>query len=346
MTNCRSIVARVALALTIMIPAPALAQQLPPVAFSAVYIFGDSLADTGNDWLLTKAAGMTPAIPPSESPNRTYYRGRFSNGPIVFEYLCKRVQACGTPNVRPLLAPAFPLIPQQGGVSMAFGGTGSGYLTETPGGFQAPGVLGQVELFRVALLGKRPPANALYTIFTGSNDYPVEPGRTIMEPAAVVANIERAIRALYALGARNILVVNLPSPQIFPVFTLGLVEPQLGAELVARTVMHNQLLAGRIAVVKHDLPKLNLIDVNADLALQSVLATFSPVPPATFFFPSPDPNVPVFVCLVSGHPELCPDVPTFSGGGQMFWDAVHPTTEADSAFADYLYGALQRHYAH
>src|SRR5215468_1388340 len=106
-------------ALLVGVPAGARAQGRPK--FSALYVFGDSLADTGNDLIVTKALGFDPAAPPSVSPHKTYFKGRFSNGPIVFEYLCARLAVCAQPDVPAFLA--NPKIPSKGAVSFAFGGT-------------------------------------------------------------------------------------------------------------------------------------------------------------------------------------------------------------------------------
>ena len=42
-----------------------------------IYVFGDSLHDTGNLFKATEG----------EMPSRIYYEGRFSNGPVYCEYL-------------------------------------------------------------------------------------------------------------------------------------------------------------------------------------------------------------------------------------------------------------------
>ena len=55
--------------------------------YQAMYVFGDSLSDTGNDFISTTAQRLVPAIPPSVSPYATYWQGRFSNGPVAVEYL-------------------------------------------------------------------------------------------------------------------------------------------------------------------------------------------------------------------------------------------------------------------
>ncbi len=75
-------------ALSVMASRSASAQVIPP--FNSLFVFGDSLADNGNDLLLSTALGTDPPVPPSASPHKTYYRGRFSNGPVAFEYLWQR----------------------------------------------------------------------------------------------------------------------------------------------------------------------------------------------------------------------------------------------------------------
>ena len=92
--------------------------------FDAMYVFGDSLSDNGNDLILSRLFGAQPAIPPSESPNRTYYRGRFSNGPVAFEYLWRRIKQNPNAIVKPSFTFALPSRP--GAISYAFGGATSG----------------------------------------------------------------------------------------------------------------------------------------------------------------------------------------------------------------------------
>ena len=66
--------------------------------FSQIYVFGDSLSDTGNS---LKATGIPPSPP--------YFQGRSSNGPVWSEYL----------------ADDLGLTPQQQ-TNYAFGGANSG----------------------------------------------------------------------------------------------------------------------------------------------------------------------------------------------------------------------------
>ncbi len=101
---------------------------------------------------------MNPPVPPSTSPHRTYFEGRFSNGYVGFEYLWHRLTG-HEPGSRLALKPflAAPLIQQRAcAVDFAFGGTGTPYLDQTPGGFWSPGLKGQVELFGWRFLGENP----------------------------------------------------------------------------------------------------------------------------------------------------------------------------------------------
>ena len=107
---------------------------LPPVLaatpkYEAFYVFGDSLSDTGNDLFLTKLQKLDPPLPPSESPHKTYYQGRFSNGPVAAEYLWRQLRNDAA--LVPFLS--NPSMALTGGISFAFGGSTSGYLNQMPG---------------------------------------------------------------------------------------------------------------------------------------------------------------------------------------------------------------------
>src|SRR3954452_15862717 len=112
--------------------------------YDNLYVFGDSLSDTGNDLVLTKAQRISPAIPPSESPHRTYYKGRFSNGPVAVEYFWQALRNDSKAFLTPFLSKKG--IALKGAINFAFGGSTSGYVNQTPGQFYVPGVLGQVDM--------------------------------------------------------------------------------------------------------------------------------------------------------------------------------------------------------
>ena len=80
-------------------------------AYSNVFVYGDSLSDTGNIYFIT--GHTTPPSPP-------YYNGRFSNGPLAVEYLANALHS-------PLTSFAW------GGATTGIGDSGDGGTQTTLG---------------------------------------------------------------------------------------------------------------------------------------------------------------------------------------------------------------------
>ena len=161
-----------AVAICSALAAPSQAQQ-----YSGLYVFGDSLSDSGNLFGLT--GGTTPPSPP-------YFNGRFSDGPVWVESL----------------APALGLTYTQA-TNFAIGGAESGSLNAIDVGNQVTGFIGG---------GGTVPGDALAVVWAGNNDFLRNAATT---PASVltttvVTNIGTAIGTLNAFGAQNFLVPNLP----------------------------------------------------------------------------------------------------------------------------------------
>jgi len=199
------------LAAALVLGAASLAAQAN--TYSNLFIFGDSLSDTGN--IFTVTGGATPASP--------YFNGRFSDGPVWAESLAAGL---GLPNGgRASL---------QGGTNFAFGGA------RTSGG-TVPSVLSQVGSFATPQAALDP--NALYVIVAGGNDmrdarttFPTmdAAGATGRLNAATTAanNLRTAIGQLAAKGARNVLIANLPDLGNTPeAVALNLVAPSSDASL-------------------------------------------------------------------------------------------------------------------
>ena len=311
----------------------ATAFAMPPVLaatpqYEAFYVFGDSLSDTGNDYILTKLQKIDPTLPPSDSPHKTYYLGRFSNGPVAAEYLWRQLHD-GAP-LTPFLS--NPNIPSTGGVSFAFGGSTSGYLNQVPGGLFVPGVLGQIELYRKVLKGK-PKSKTLYAIWTGANDYLM--GRT-EQPSEVVTNIVKAIQTLYSLGARDFLIPNLPDLGLTPMVQMTEGGP---AQLLALTQSHNALLAEALNQLRPRLKGIRIFHVDLFTLSQNLLTDTQKVTIAPPALESLVPGIGASECFLV-DPSTCPDV-DFSAETRpphfAFWDLMHPTT-----FIHKLYGDAMR----
>jgi phospholipase/lecithinase/hemolysin len=329
-----------ALLVVCLLPSAATA-QIPQ--FDCFYVFGDSLADNGNIGIQTAAMGMEPAVPPSETPHRTYFNHRFSNGYIGFEYLWQRVSGHVPDSalaLKPFLAAPFT---QKGcAVDFAFGGTGTPYLDQTPGGFYSPGLKGQVELLRIALRGRKPSNRSLYAIATGANDYRNDPFNVPMNPADVVRNIENAIVSLHRLGARTVLVLDLPDLGLLPA---NLIDENTSKAASAISAAHNAALYAMVTRVQSQYPQLHLILVKLNPLFDDLRARFganAPVPMISAFAADPAMAGCLFI-----DPVTCTDMPDFTFQSTLpflFWDVVHPTTEAYRHLGDYMYELLAGEY--
>jgi phospholipase/lecithinase/hemolysin len=312
---------------------PAVAEAQTP---TRLFVFGDSLSDTGNDLLATLAT-PTPIPPP-----QMYAQGRFSNGPVTFEYLWSMLSGR-----QPFIAPSLSLsgqpLPPAGAVSFAFGGAGSGVVTVVQG-FQVPGLQTQIAMFQAALRGQPAPADALYAIWVGSNDYEKGPGEAVVPPATVVGNIADAVGALYGLGARDIVVVNLPDLGASPSVLLDSAQREL---LSALTTAHNKLLAKTMREIEKRLPGLTIIDGDAAKFVKRARHELVDALPLVDTLVGPLPGgLPASECRVVA-PALCPAVASFEPDAPfLFWDNQHPTTAADERFAEVLFTAVTKALRH
>jgi phospholipase/lecithinase/hemolysin len=294
--------------------------------FNAMYVFGDSLSDTGNDLILTKLIGLNPAVPPSESPHRTYYEGRFSNGPISFEYLWRLIKQNDQARVSPSLVYAQP--GRNRAISYAFGGATSAYFATTPDGVPVTGLLSQVEAFRFGLLGRKPGQRALLAIWIGSNDYVTT---TPNPPDEVVRNIKRAIKRLYQIGGRHFVVLNLPDLGLIPAAQ----AQGLGPVLSAVSRIHNALLAQAIAELSTTLPGIHITSIDVFTLGQSLLgSTITAIPALETLVPNSS------SCLLL-NPATCPDVPLALTHPFFYWDLEHPTTYIHGILGRAMYDALR-----
>ena len=174
----RSVRARLhLLAFVLVLALPA--QARAATAYSAMYIFGDSLSETGN----YAAVGAGELVYPAP-----YAPGRFSNGPVWVDYLAG---ALGLP---------APTAAAAGGTNYAWGGA----MTAGQAGPVPPFDLGVQTLgFLAANNGVADPA-ALYVVWAGGND------ALAGEVTQTADNIGGVIASLAGAGARSFLVPNLP----------------------------------------------------------------------------------------------------------------------------------------
>jgi phospholipase/lecithinase/hemolysin len=308
--------------------------------YDAFYVFGDSLSDTGNDFLLTQAGPI--AIPPSESPRRTYFRGRFSNGPVAFEYLWGLLQRSTNAPVVPVVAGPDPR--KKGAISFAYGGAKTGMTSTLPIGLPIPGLLGQVNKF-AELLGNKPPKReALYGIWAGANDYILATPAELADPQLVdhvVGNITTAINNLYTLGARDFIVLNLPDLGQIPLIVHN--GPGATALFHDLSTRHNDSLKQSLNDLTH-LPGIKIQQFDVPVQIQVILANSNTTLPALDYIP-PHTVAPKSMCLLV-DPFSCVDVnfnvPLVSRTPFFYWDVQHPTTFVHGVLGLNMFRALTR----
>ncbi len=203
--------------------------------FSEIYVFGDSLSDTGQLFEQSQAA-----IPPSS----LYFKGRFSNGPVWVEYLAEQLN-----------------IPFNPDTNFAYGGatTGQMNVNKSP----SRGLLDQVNRFQRTENSADP--NALYIVWAGPNDYL---GNNQRDPNQPVSNVSKAIATLAAMGAQNFLVPNLPDLGNLPATR----NNQSSVQLNQLIRLHNDRLAESLQQLNNRLDsEVEIIPLNVNEIYNRVL---------------------------------------------------------------------------
>jgi outer membrane lipase/esterase len=292
----------------------ALPAQAFAVPFSAVHVLGDSLSDQGNLFLGTSAiAGPANALP---SPDH-YFNGRFSNGPIYIDVLA---QSLGVPSGPSLL----------GGNNFAFGGARTAYNTveTTVGGPFPPSLFPWSLNAEIAAFSSRGvvDANALYIVFSGSNDVADILTRSL-NPAVVIPNavsgILAAVQVFKNAGAQIIVVPNVPDLGLTPAF-LG--NPAAASAATFLSTQFNSLLHAQLAAITG----VDIIEFDTFGFLREVVNNAAS-------FGLTNVTGPCYSGFVGPNPAgtECANPDEF-----LFWDIVHPTRVTHALLANELLAVI------
>ncbi|MBE9193142.1 SGNH/GDSL hydrolase family protein [Gloeocapsopsis crepidinum LEGE 06123] len=209
-------------------------------SFTQLFVFGDSLSDASNTFMLTKKE-LRQGLPPTP----LYLSGRFSNGPVWVEYLAR-----------------FLKLPSHCHINFAASGATTGDANTFP--IQScglPGLKQQLDAFITSLEGESADREALYILWAGANDYL---GNNVTNPTIPIANLMNAVKLLLTIGAQQIMLVNLPDLGNLPKFRKN---SRISATLNALTTAHNAALAGAIEAlcqeISSDTVDIILFDVNS-----------------------------------------------------------------------------------
>lgn len=311
-------------------------------AYSAMYVFGDSLSDDGNNQaFLVNFLGLPATVAPYQVPGSseplvptTPYvvpagTHTYSNGPVWVDYLADSL--------------GLPLIPfAAGGTNYAYGGARTGDLGLGDGNGDMPFSL----RVQVGLATGFPPAplpgEALYVVWGGGNDIRAlgaQLGPKLADPltraqaeADLVAGIGAGINNLGSIlntltnaGARNFLIPNVPDIGITPIARFLEVNGQPGTMdlLTKLSFAFDESLVALLAPLKSN-PLFNITTLNVFKFNHDVLANAAPGYNATE------------ACTSQNAFTACSNPENF-----LYWDGVHPTTASHRAIAALALTALQ-----
>ncbi len=291
--------------------APALAAW----PYDSIVSFGDSLSDVGNLFLETGA------------PGAPYYDGQFSNGPIWLEDLASKM---GLPAPEPSLA---------GGTDYAFGAATTGYAaTNFP---FVPNLVQQVAEYTATTKGS---SNTLYTFSIGANDLfgaigdvadgGIKPLQAFGYAKGAAAIVATEAGDLQQDGATDLVLFDVPDLSKTPdmlaqAADISATDGPLVADLFLAFVQ--TLSAYFDAQVLED-----LAPVEADGLTVHDLGAFKLMDQIV-----KDPGAYGFSNVTDEYLAACGSDPScLNSNGYLFWDAVHPTSQAGELIAADAYAKV------
>jgi len=292
------------LALLAIATAPTVSAQ---ISYSGLYVFGDSLTDSGNAYLGTGGA--------QANPTNGYYFGRFSNGPNFADDIS--LALLGAPTVPALV---------HGGLNFSVGGADAQFKP----GAVSPSFLEQIGLYGT-FIGAPIPSDALVLITFGGNDVrdTIFTGGAI-DFAAAGNDFTTGLGQLYGLGARNFVIVDTPDIGLLPVSiaTVGAIPGRLG-ELTDRSQDINALLADSAGALDA-MPGTHVSFFDLFSFEHNLLAN-----PAAFGLPAGLNATTPCQIVGGGSPQLA------NCSNSLYFDAIHPTAQVHAVIAGAILAQLR-----
>jgi len=271
--------------------------------YSEIYVFGDSLSDTGNLTRIVKQElGENTDFPPTSA----YPKGRFSNEFVWVEKLAQELDLKPNPKTN------FAIGSAQTGIANKLKNES---IPET---IEISGVLGQVQ----NNINSTVDSQALYIILGGANDYLSSNAQEIASSQIedAIANLRLSILRLANAGAKNIIIGNLPDLGLLP-STRGNVE--VSQKLTSITKSHNQTLANTIEDIRQYFGE----DIN--IKIFDLYSLFESV--------NRNPQKFGFTNITQGCLMIQCDNPDQF----LFWDGIHPTAKGHQIMSDFALQLLE-----
>jgi outer membrane lipase/esterase len=285
------------------VPAAGAADTATAAFQGELFVFGDSLSDSGNAYALS--GGLLPPSPP--------YAERFSNGPVWTEHLAEIL------HLDVDLATSLLDDPLANNQAVAGAFTDERNSNSSIPSLAGTGILGQVSHFAAA--GGRFRPRDVIVVWGGANNYIFDEFPSV--PGAI-GDLVAAVEELAVLGGRRFVVPNMPDLGRTPL-VLGLGEPYPSI-LTGVTEQHNAALAAAMSeVAREDRLKILVLDIHA---------AFDDLLDNPFILPNK-----AYPCIGE---DLEP-THACDGGTEnqaVFWDPLHPTTVAHNILAHFAAGAI------
>ena len=278
--------------------------------YSNVYIFGDSLSDTGN---LGSVIGGIPA---------PYYNNRISNGPIAVDLLTAKMGHNANASLH--------LLGLNAGDNYSVAGAKAS-------GTDPIDLDTQILAFQ-SNHGFTAPENALYIIFIGGNDVRAalyEPdnkiAKTIIQTA--INKVKNAVNILSQMGAHSFLIINVPDIGSIPetrLIATATSNPSLIKRATKFTKRYNKKLHKLIKKIKHtkdiEITEFDLRKLFANVFVNAAASGFTNTTDA---------------CFSSMTFTFHPDCNYGLNADQfIFFDEIHPTKRVHAIFGEAFYKAL------
>ena len=274
--------------------------------YSGVYIFGDSLSDSGNDALAIGADPNQVITGNSYIPDQPYASLQFSNGNVWASTFTHSLgfAAAGAPSLA-------------GGADFAFGGA----RVATDGSGLAPSLTAQTGMF-LGGTGNFAPGGALYIVEGGGNDArdTLVAAAGSSDPAAVIAAaavayaqaIGNIVDQLQAAGAERFIVWTVPDLGLAPAVTAqGSAAAFLGSQI---SLAMNGALASRLS-----------FEAGVSIFDAFDLLHMAAANPSDYG-------------LVNVS-DACGAIPGCDPSTYLFWDGVHPTSAGHELLAQGMLAA-------
>jgi phospholipase/lecithinase/hemolysin len=320
------------------------------MAYSAVYVFGDSLVDSGNALKLALWYGGLPFTDlPEGAPtsDQGYFLGRFSNGYNFTDLVSNKAIGAVTQPVFPYhfedpwlgipIAP-FASDPHGNNLNFAYGGSHIRNGDEV-----VPDLDEQTDAFRDAVDGDAPPG-ALYIVTMGGNDIRdlAPTGSDPVSQAEAYAELERcADQLLHELGqivddgAHNIVITGIPNVGLIPRYDRD------GNDILDGTEQMRSAAATDYSIFLDTLIRAEVVP-----ALQALGANVTYVPLMDYVDASGNQvtgalsaNLPTIAALHGlTTAELSQNLLQYQD--LVFFDEVHPNAQANALLGAYMWAQI------